>query len=538
MLRAVQLVGVVHVDPDDRHLGVGHRHHLVDQVGVGRRRRRTCRRRWCPARSTQTSGSTPSAIIVNSVLTPDNGSPLPSPTAIRLLTSASIVMSMKPLLLERRRQRLRRRLGDRVADHRELGAVDGGGRQRAPTSPPMRHRCRACRTPTSATPPSRARAPSTASSPVDAPARRQTSPARSRMPPVWLMGRRRRRRHRRRATRSDRASAETTLNSCCVAGVLAQHLVEDRECTMLAVAHDEAAVDDRVPAPRRARSAARPRSDRRARRRTMGPVSRQTARSPTAPGCEHADLAVAAEARRRRRAWPSPAPSAPCRRARRRAAWPAASPGGPPATARRCRPTTTRRHRGRPCTPAARSAHDRRDARRQDQVAARAVGHADAGRAEPARSRRRWASRSARPTCGRCTSRCARGTPSAGSRTWPSENASSSAFSAKWVCRRTSSRSASSAERTISCLGDAERAARRQRDAHHRPVGSVVMPGNGLLAWRRGSRRRRRRRRRAAAHRPSRSTTSSRASGGSACRARRRRRSRRDSRSPAPCGCR
>ena len=35
------------------------------------------------------------------------------------------------------------------------------------------------------------------------------------------------------------------------------------------------------------------------------------------------------------------------------------------------------------------------------------------------RSRRGSASRSAPPTCGRCTSRCARGTPSAGSRTWP-----------------------------------------------------------------------------------------------------------------------
>ena len=43
-----------------------------------------------------TSGSTPSEIIVNNVLTPDSGSALPSPTAIRLLTSASMSMSVKP----------------------------------------------------------------------------------------------------------------------------------------------------------------------------------------------------------------------------------------------------------------------------------------------------------------------------------------------------------------------------------------------------------------------------------------------------------
>ena len=86
-------------------------------------------------------------------------------------------------------------------------------------------------------------------------------------------------------------------------------------------------------------------------------------------------------------------------------------------------------------------------------------------------------------------------------------------------------------------LGDAERRARRQRHARHRPVGAVVMAVDGLLAGgedlvvvghdvvgRQPAVLLRQR------HRAARS-------GGSARRGRRRRRSRRPSRSPAPRGC-
>ena len=125
---------------------------------------------------------------------------------------------------------------------------------------------------------------------------------------------------------------------------------------------------------------------------------------------------------------------------------------------------------------------DRRDARRQDQVRARAVGHAHTGGAEAAAPRRRSASRSAPPTSGRCTSRPARSTRPAGSRTGPARSASSSAFSARWVCRRTSRRSASSTVRVISVGRDREGRARRQRDAHHRARRAVVVAGHLRLA--------------------------------------------------------
>ena len=62
------------------------------------------------------------------------------------------------------------------------------------------------------------------------------------------------------------------------------------------------------------------------------------------------------------------------------------------------------------------------------------------------------------------------------------EYSSSSAFSARWVCRRTSSRSASSALRSISVGRHAERRARRECDARHRAVGAVVVPVHLRLA--------------------------------------------------------
>ena len=115
----------------------------------------------------------------------------------------------------------------------------------------------------------------------------------------------------------------------------------------------------------------------------VGPVSDQMATSPTAP-----DASVPiSPIRPRHPAPPTVAHSSAIRGVagtpRRRAAWRAASPGAPRATATRESadddPSTPRPT----CTPAARRSTDRSDARREDQVAARAVGDADAGRAEP-----------------------------------------------------------------------------------------------------------------------------------------------------------
>ena len=80
---------------------------------------------------------------------------------------------------------------------------------------------------------------------------------------------------------------------------------------------------------------------------------------------------------------------------------------------------------------------------------------------------------------------------------------SSSASSARWVWSRTSSRSASSAVRTISSRRDRERRARRQRDAHHRAAAGVVVELHQSLASRPGSCRRPARPSRVAGRRPS-----------------------------------
>ena len=96
--------------------------------------------------------------------------------------------------------------------------------------------------------------------------------------------------------------------------------------------------------------------------------------------------------------------------------------------------------------------------------------------------RRRRASRSGRATPGR-SSQPVRSRYSVGRQpNVASENASSSAFSAKWVCRRTSRRSASSAERTISCSVtlNGEHGASATRVIA--PWRAVVVAADGLLA--------------------------------------------------------
>ena len=211
--------------------------------------------------------------------------------------------------------------------------------------------------------------------------------------------------------------AGEALDASRVAVVLAQHLVELRDGRL--------GPRRRRPGPRRpcttptsARSAATPRPGRRARRRTSGrSASRRRGRRR-----HRARARRARPSRPRQPAPPSVAHSsamravpaaAPSRSLASSIAWRASSHSD--ALSADDEPSTPRPT----CTPAARSGDDRRDARRQDQVAARAVRDADARRAEASDlvRVRHHAVRDPRAV-GR-TSRCARGTPSAGSRTSP-----------------------------------------------------------------------------------------------------------------------
>ncbi len=148
-----------------------------------------------------------------------------------------------------------------------------------------------------------------------------------------------------------------------------------------------------------------------------GPTSGQTATSADGAHAQHAELAIPAEASRAaergdlqrhpRRARARTV--AELRQQHRRCA--------PRATARPHRRTRSRRHRGR---PSRRPHADRRPVRSPTTGSCCSTGSARRRRPRhrAGGSRRRSASRSAPPTCGRCTNRCARGTPSAGSRTW------------------------------------------------------------------------------------------------------------------------
>ena len=277
------------------------------------------------------------------------------------------------------------------------------------------------------------------------------------------------------------ASAGETLDArrmrAWVRNICVEIVVHD-----VAVADDEATVDDRVP--RRHRPATQPRLDRvgDARRRTPARSAATPRRRRRRPGSITPSSPTAAEARCTAERGASPAPCAPCRPARRRAAWPAASPGGPPATATRCRPTTTRRRRGRRARR--RRASATTGAMPDDRIRLLLGQCATPTPAAPSRATSSSFGHHAvgDPRAIADTSRCARGTPSGGSRTSASENASSSAFSAKWVCSRTSSRSASSAERTISASVTLNGEHGASAIAHHRPVAAVVVAGDGLLA--------------------------------------------------------
>ena len=151
-----------------------------------------------------------------------------------------------------------------------------------------------------------------------------------------------------------------------------------------------------------------------------------------------------------RRAWRSRAPSARCRWALRCGAWRAASPGAPRATATPSRPTTSRRRRARPPR--------RPPAGRPRERCPTPGSGCSTGSGRPTRrprradgSRRRsgitqWA------THVRSLAHPVRSRYSVGRQPkWATLYSSSSTFSAKCVCSRTSSRSASSAVRTISC---------------------------------------------------------------------------------------
>ena len=239
-------------------------------------------------------------------------------------------------------------------------------------------------------------------------------------------------------------------------------------------------VHDRVAGRRSARSAATPRSGRRRPRRTPARSSDHTATSPTAPGAStpsspvrprHAappSVAISSAMR----AVPAPAPS---RSLASSIAWRASSHSD--AASADDEPSTPRPT----CTPAARrattGAMPEARIRLLDGQWATPTPAAPRRRTSSVSGITQWASQA------RSVSQPVRSRYSVGRHpNVASENSSSSAFSAKWVCRRTSRRSASSAERTISVLGDAERRARRQRDARHRPVGAVVVAVHGVLA--------------------------------------------------------
>ena len=235
-----------------------------------------------------------------------------------------------------------------------------------------------------------------------------------------------------------------------------------------------------------------------------GPVSDHTATSPTAPGASTPSSPVAPEARgaaERRHLERHP------RRRRRRAVAQLGQQhrlAGLQPQRRRRRPTTSRRRRGR-------RARRRPAGRRPGRCPRTRIRLLDGQWATPtpaAPSRRDLvgvrASRSGPATPGRC-SQPVRSRYSVGRQpNVASENSSSSAFSAKWVCSRTSRRSASSAERTISASVTVNGEHGAERDP--RPSRRATGRGGGAPPprWRRGCRRRRRPRRRAAGRRPSR----------------------------------
>ena len=211
---------------------------------------------------------------------------------------------------------------------------------------------------------------------------------------------------------------------------------------------DRPAGDDRVAGTDRA--AAQPRLDRVRQRAGEGrPGQRPHGDVADRARLEHAELAGAAEARR-------PAERRHLERHARRAvrtprcgAWRATSPGAPRATAMPSRRTTSRRRRARPRTPAARRSTTGAmpDARIRllDGQCAADTPAAPRRRISSAFGITQWA------THVRSLAQPVRSRYSVGRQPkWATLYSSSSTFSAKCVWSRTSSRSASSAVRTIS----------------------------------------------------------------------------------------
>ena len=366
--------------------------------------------------------------------TPDSGSPLPSPTSMRRLASPSIVTSVNPRVGEHGLQRRRASLGDRVADHRHRRATSVGAAGSAPASG----------TPAPTAP---ARAAGVAGQ------RRAPSATRSTV---------RRARRPRRPQRAERARAATVdgrsrlvrsgtrRRFAAPCGDRHGRPCHGRQPTGVDADQASQLLDARARDGRGRRSMlVDVRVDERARRGRRSGRATIVCQAPTGPQRSHASTGSATApanagpvepphrhvadraGRRARRARPSrprhPAPPSVAISSAMRAVAGAGAVAqlGQQHRLAGLQPQRRAVGRRRPVDAEAdvhaggAQVDDRRDARRQDQVAARAVGHADAGRAEPDDLVGVRASRSAPPTCGRCTSRCARGTPSAGSRTWP-----------------------------------------------------------------------------------------------------------------------
>ena len=296
----------------------------------------------------------------------------------------------------------------------------------------------------------------------------------------------------------------------------------ERLADELAVLHHRLAVHDRVPAltgPQRSQASTgsamragereaveRPaRRRRRPRRRESEPISPAARGSRRRPARRHLERASRAGRARR----PAAQPAEQQRVARASIHSDAESVDDEPS------------HADADGTPAARKSVTGAMPAAEDQVRARAVRRRRCPPRRAARSR----PRSGITQCATHVRSLHQPTPSKYSigrhPNVVGESSSSSTSSARWVCRRTSSRSASSAVRPSALGRDRERRARGERDADHR-ARATGRGGGATSALAVGEDRRRRPARpsRAAGRRPSATGTSTHGSGGSACRAR------------------
>ena len=234
----------------------------------------------------------------------------------------------------------------------------------------------------------------------------------------------------------------------------------------------------RCAAPRPGRSAARPRPGRTARRRTRDAVER-----PARPGRRTAptDSSPISPARPRQAGAAAGGDlqgvARRHRRRRRAAACPAASPSRASSHSEAESADAEPSHAEPDRRAGGPQLGDRRQPAAEDHVAT--TGSAPTPtprRAQPGRPRRRSGQT-------QCATHDAVGHPAdvlevarpAGGRTSPGRTRPRPASSARWVCSRTSSRSASSAVARHQRRRDAERRARRQRDPDHRASGDAVV---------------------------------------------------------------